>query len=73
MSHFITEQWKEYKLEVPGKVRYAVSNLGRLKSFTSNIKEGKIIKHVLNDGFPYFRYVRQTNNVKKITNNLFIK
>ena len=66
MSHFITEQWKEYKLEVPGKVRYAVSNLGRLKSFTSNIKEGKIIKHVLNDGFPYFRYVRQTNNVKKI-------
>ncbi|WP_430399374.1 NUMOD4 domain-containing protein [Flavobacterium sp.] len=65
MSHFITEQWKEYELEVPGKVRYAVSNLGRLKSFTSNIKEGKIIKHVLNDGFPYFRYVRQTNNVKK--------
>jgi hypothetical protein len=66
MSHFITEQWKEYELEVPGKVRYAVSNLGRLKSFTNNIKEGRILKPANNDGFPYFRYVRQVNNKKTI-------
>jgi len=66
MSHFITEQWKEYELEIPGKVRYAVSNLGRLKSFTSNIKEGRLLKPANNDGFPYFRYVRQVNNKKTV-------
>lgn len=66
MSHFIVEQWKEYVLEVPGKVRYAVSNLGRLKSFTTNIKEGRLLKPPLNNGFPYFRYVRQENNKKTI-------
>jgi len=66
MSHYITEQWKEYELEVPGKVRYAVSNLGRLKSFSSNIKEGRLLKPANNDGFPYFRYVRQVNNKKTV-------
>jgi hypothetical protein len=66
MNHFITEQWKEYEIEVPGKVRYAISNLGRIKSFTSNINEGRLLKPVNNDGFPYFRYARQINNKKKI-------
>ena len=65
MNHFIIEQWKEFELEIPGKVRYAVSNLGRLKSFTLYIKEGKLLKLPKNDGFPYLRYVRQINNKKK--------
>ena len=42
MNHFVIEQWREYPIEVPGKVRYAVSNYGRLKSFTDKIENGKI-------------------------------
>lgn len=66
MGYFVVEQWKEYEIEVPGKVRYAISNLGRLKSFTDTIISGKLLKGAKSDGFPYLKYVRQTDNKKKI-------
>lgn len=61
----IVEEWKEYELALPGRVRYAVSNHGRLKSFTTDIKEGRIIKPALCDGFPYLRYKRVINGKRK--------
>ena len=54
----VKEEWKEYEIQVEGKVKYAVSNHGRLKSFTDDISEGRILKGSLNDGFPYLRYKR---------------
>ena len=65
MSHFVIEQWKEYPIQVPGKVRYAVSNYGRLKSFTDKIENGKILKGAPTEGFLFLRYVRMYNGEKK--------
>ncbi|HLO72887.1 MAG TPA: NUMOD4 domain-containing protein [Flavobacterium sp.] len=65
MSHFVIEQWKEYFIQVPGKVKYAVSNYGRLKSFTDTIENGKILKGAPTEGFLFLRYVRISNGVKK--------
>ena len=65
MSHFVIEQWKEYPIQAPGKVRYAVSNYGRLKSFTDTIENGKILKGAPTEGFLFLRYVRMCNGEKK--------
>ena len=65
MSHFVIENWKEYKIEIPGKVRYAVSNHGRIKSFVDTIESGKILKGAITEGFLFLRYTRQENNKKK--------
>lgn len=62
----VKEEWKEYQIEVKGKVRYAVSNHGRLKSFTDDITAGRILKGSLTEGFLFLRYKRFNN--KKITN-----
>ena len=64
MNHFVIEQWREYPIEVPGKVRYAVSNYGRLKSFTDKIENGKILKGAPTEGFLFLRYVRSVNGKK---------
>ena len=65
MSHFLIEQWKEYPIQVPGKVRYAVSTHGRLKSFTDTIQSGKILRGAPTEGFLFLRYVRISNSKKK--------
>ena len=65
MSHFVIEQWKEYPIQAPGKVRYAVSNYGRLKSFTDTIENGKFLKGAPTEGFLFLRYVRMYNGEKK--------
>lgn len=61
----IVEEWREFELEIPGLVRYAVSNHGRLKSFTFDIKAGRIVKGALCDGFPYLRYKRMIEGKRK--------
>ncbi|WP_264548239.1 NUMOD4 domain-containing protein [Flavobacterium sp. N2820] len=65
MNHFVIEQWKEYPIQVPGKVRYAVSNYGRLKSFTDSIENGRILKGALTEGFLFLRYIRMNNGKRK--------
>jgi hypothetical protein len=65
MSHFVIEKWKEYQIEIPGKVRYAVSNYGRIKSFVDTIESGRILKGAITEGFLFLRYTRQENNKKK--------
>lgn len=66
MGHFILEEWKEYKIKIEGKVKYAVSNLGRIKSFTDSIESGRLLKGSITEGFLFIRYKRQKDN--KITN-----
>jgi hypothetical protein len=62
----IKEEWKEFEIEVEGRVRYAVSNHGGLKSFTTTIESGRVLKGSLVEGFIYLKYKRYHN--KKITN-----
>ena len=65
MSHFVIEQWKEYVLPNPAKVRYAFSNYGRIKSFTDKIENGRLLKGGITEGFLFVRYKRFTNGVCK--------
>ena len=65
MNHFVIEQWKEYIIPNPAKTRYAVSNHGRVKSFTTSINEGRIVKGTVTEGFLFIRYKRQTNGIIK--------
>lgn len=62
MGHFLMETWEEYNIEVVEKVRYAVSNIGRIKSFTDTISNGKLLKGSKTEGFLFLRYKRQENN-----------
>ena len=57
---FATEVFAELKLEDELKLRYAISNFGRLISFTDNIEDGRIIKGSITEGYRIFRYrIRQ--------------
>ena len=54
------EKFKEVKLEAELKLRYAISNFGRLVSFTDKIEDGRIVKGSITEGFRIFRYrIRQ--------------
>ncbi|MBA5791867.1 hypothetical protein H1R17_11630 [Flavobacterium sp. xlx-214] len=50
------EQFKELVLEDKKKLRYAVSNYGRLISFTNEIKEGNLLKPNVTNKLKIFRY-----------------
>ena len=51
-----TEQFKEIKLEDELKLRYAISNFGRLVSFTDRIEHGRIVNGSMTEGYRIFRY-----------------
>jgi len=53
---FATEIFKELKLEDELKFRYAISNFGRLVSFTKNIEYGRILNGGITEGYRIFRY-----------------
>ena len=53
---FETENFEELKLEDELKLRYAISNFGRLVSFTDKIEYGRIIKGSITEGYRIFRY-----------------
>ena len=50
------ENFKELKLEDGLQFRYAISNFGRLVSFTKNIKDGRILNGSITEGYRIFRY-----------------
>ena len=69
---FPNEQWKEFHPEHKLKNRYAISNYGRLISFTDTIENGSLLKGALADGYTVFRYKIYAN--KKITNKtIFVR
>jgi len=66
-----TEQWKEFFPADKLKFRYAISNFGRLKSFTDKIEEGTLLKGNKVNGYRVFRYkIRTEKGVKSI--NMYI-
>jgi hypothetical protein len=50
------EQFKEIEIDYVMQFRYAVSNKGRLVSFSDEIENGRILKGSLSDGYPTFRF-----------------
>lgn len=50
------EQWKEFPLGYKSKFRYAISNHGRLVSFTDDIDKGQLLKGGSVCNYKIFRY-----------------
>ena len=50
------ETFKEIKIQHPNQLRYAISNKGRLVSYTDNLIEGRLLQGVLIDGYRRFRF-----------------
>lgn len=53
---FATEKFKEITFDERLKFRYAISNFGRLISFTDSFTDGRIIKGSTAEGYRLFRY-----------------
>jgi len=55
MKSFWNEQWKEIEMvdeDKPCHRKYAISNYGRVVSFTESIEKGKLLKYGLIEGYP---------------------
>lgn len=68
---YANEQFREIEMETPLKYRYAVSNKGRLISFTDDFRDGNILKGSLCDGYKVFRYCKSVNG-KRTYKSFFI-
>lgn len=53
---FATEKFKEITLSGPLQFRYAISNYGRLISFTDVFEDGRIVNGSKIEGYRIFRY-----------------
>lgn len=53
---FPSEQFKEIKIEEKLKLRYAISNKGRLISFENDMKFARELKGGTSDGYKVFKY-----------------
>lgn len=68
---YASEKWKEFKVHRSLKLRYAISNYGRLLSFTNKFEDGKLLKGGTIEGYKTFPYkIRTKDKVKGKT--LFI-
>ena len=56
LQKFATEEFKEIELDGKLKLRYAISNFGRLISFTDQFEDGRILKGSITEGYRIFRY-----------------
>jgi hypothetical protein len=60
------EEFKEINLPVKQQLRYAVSNKGRLVSFADDIKNGRLLKGSLYDGYKMISYkVTENGKIKR--------
>ena len=58
------EEFKEIEINESLQFRYAISNKGRLVSFTDEIQNGRLLKGGLSDGYPTFRFkIRQGDKI----------
>ena len=59
---FATEDFKELELEKGLRFRYAISNFGRLVSFSDKIEFGRIVNGSITEGYRIFRYRIPSDN-----------
>jgi len=62
---FVTEKFKKIELEDKLQFNYAVSDVGRLISYSNKFEDGRVVKGSLTEGFRMFRYKIRSNG--KIT------
>jgi len=74
LRFYATEIFKEIVLEEKLQLRYAISNYGRLVSFTENIEEGRFVKGSKQDGYKIWRYItRDAKNKLRYKHKFFYK
>lgn len=68
INSFWDEEWKEIDLGKDKlRYKYAISNYGRLASFSDKLENGKLLKGSLVDGYPVFRYKQFFKNGDRTT------
>lgn len=65
------EEFKEILVDYSLKLRYAVSNYGRMVSFTDEIKNGRLLKGAMSEGYKVFRF-KIYRDKKMLNSHLFI-
>jgi hypothetical protein len=65
------EEFKEISVDYSLKLRYAVSNYGRMVSFTDEIKKGRLLKGTTSEGYRVFRF-KIYRDKKMLNSHLFI-
>ncbi|MFA6924612.1 MAG: HNH endonuclease [Bacteroidales bacterium] len=68
---FYNEEWKEFKRDYNSKFRYAISNFGRVISFTDKVENGTLLKCGQIGGYKVLQYIIYTKP-GKIFRRLFI-
>ena len=72
MASFKNEKWKPVRLTGNSKLKYAVSNYGRIKSYNRDIKKGVVLKPQFTGGYPVLRF-RIKKGRKIVNKGLFIR
>jgi len=65
------EEFKEISVDYSLKLRYAVSNYGRMVSFSDEIKNGILLKGTTSEGYKVFRF-KIYRDKKMLNSHLFI-
>jgi hypothetical protein len=65
------EEFREIEVDYSVKLRYAISNFGRMVSFTNEIKNGRLLKGTTADGYRVFRF-KIYRDGKILNSHLFI-
>jgi hypothetical protein len=79
MKSFWNEQWKDIELVVdenkPGRRKYAISNYGRVVSYTESIETGKLLKCGIVEGYALLglsRKIKYSRCVHKLVAHYFL-
>jgi len=65
------EEFREIEVDYSLKLRYAVSNRGRMVSFIDEIKNGRLLKGTMSEGYKVFRF-KIYRDKKMLNSHLFI-
>lgn len=68
----LNEKAKEFHVEAQLKYRYAITNFGRLISFTDKIENGRVLKGSLCEGYRIFTYKEKLKDGTKANRHLFL-
>jgi hypothetical protein len=71
VDSFAREIWKELKLKSKSGQKYAISNFGRLVSFTDSINSGRLLKCGEVKGYRVFRNL-QVINGKRVSKGFYL-
>lgn len=71
INFYPNEKWKEVEFKNRSGLRYAISNFGRLVSFSESIKEGRLLKCAQVKGYKVFRNFEDVNG-KRVSRSFFV-